>query len=256
MKFIFLFILLFQLDVSLAQVSEIKSKSSQNASGGGSGGERRSSGSNAFQSYILIDFLLNGMAEWQQYKLQKRQSNPYLVSIDILGQVAVQPSRYYLANPRIRGNWGLLSTDFRVNYLVQEGINGLEDLATFDWQVLQLNVVTTRNVIGRVGGGFMSENFGGKGSFFESTYGLFIQSNNKKSGGTIEYRIARDFSTGAIPRSEVSVNVEKQLFTRGTWHAYATVGGVYQRYYESISVWGIQAGLAFRVFSEPLHGQQ
>jgi len=34
-------------------------------------------------------------------------------------------------------------------------------------------------VIGRVGGVLIHENFGGKGSFFESTYGIFAQSTNK-----------------------------------------------------------------------------
>jgi hypothetical protein len=175
-----------------------------------------------------------------------------MISLDIISQVAIQPSRYYLYNPRIRGNWGLFSTDFRINYLLQEKGIGTDDLSSIDWQILQLNIVTTRNVIGRIGGGFMKENFGGRESFFESTYGVFVQSNDKKIGGSIEYRLAQDFETGLVPRRELSAQFEKRLFSSGYWNTYLTLGGVYQRYYESISVWGVQAGLAFRIFSPPI----
>ena len=124
--------------------------------------------------------------------------------MDIIAPVAIQPSQYYLFNPRIRGNWGLFSTDFRINYLIQETTSGTSDLSSLDWQILQLNILTTRNVIGRVGGGFMQENFGGRKSFFESSFGLFVQSNSKKIGASIEYRVAQDYDTGVNPRREFS----------------------------------------------------
>jgi hypothetical protein len=255
MKFLFSFLLVVNLIYAQAQVSDIKSASSSNSGGGGGGGDRRgSSGSNAAFIYFFAD-VLNGLVSWQQYKLQKKDENPYTVSLDIISQVAVQPSRYYLYNPRLRGNWGLFSTDFRINYLLQETANGTDDLSSIDWQVLQLNIVTTRNVIGRVGGGFMKENFGGRQSFFESTYGLFIQSNSKKIGASIEYRLAQDFVTNQIPRRELSAQFEKRLFSRGYWNTYLTLGGVYQNYYEKTYVWGIQAGLAFRIFSPPAQSE-
>lgn len=255
MKFVFSFLLILNLLFAQAQVSDIKNASSSNASSGGGGGDRRgSSGNSAAFIYFFAD-ALNGLVSWQQYKLQKRELNPYLVSFDIISQVAIQPSRYYLYNPRIRGNWGLLSTDFRVNYLLQEKGNGTDDLSSIDWQILQFNIVTTRNVIGRIGGGFMKENFGGRQSFFESTYGIFVQSNSKRIGGSIEYRVAQDFTIGAIPRRELSAQFEKRLFSSGYWNAYLTLGGVYQRYYESTSVWGVQAGLAFRVFSPSIQSE-
>jgi hypothetical protein len=253
MKFVFSFLLILDLMSAQAQVSDIKSASSSNASsGGGGGGDRRGgSGNSAAFVYLFAD-ALNGLVSWQQYKLQKKELNPYLVSFDIISQVAIQPSRYYLYNPRIRGNWGLFSTDFRVNYLLQEKGNGTDDLSSIDWQILQFNVVTTRHVIGRIGGGFMKENFGGRQSFFESTYGVFVQSNNKKMGGSIEYRVAQDFTTNVVPRRELSAQFEKRLFSSGYWNTYLTLGGLYQNYYEKISVWGIQVGLAFRVFSPPI----
>jgi hypothetical protein len=231
-----------------SQVSDIK-KASTNNSKDTSGSEKGSaSGRGGFFVDVFIESF-SRIGEWQQYKLQKRSQNEYLVSLDIIAQLAIQPSRYYLSNPRIRGNWGLVSTDFRINYLLKEKANGVEDLTTIDWQILQLNLVTTRHVIGRIGGGFMKENFGGRESFFESTFGVFIQSSSKRIGGMIEYRLAQDFSTDLLARRELAAQFEYRLSSTGYLNTYFTLGGVYQQYYESISVWGIQAGIALRVFS-------
>jgi len=150
-------------------------------------------------------------------------------------------------------NLGFVFNRLRINYLLQETAAGTEDLSSVDWQVLQLNIITTRNAMGRVGGGFMKENFGGRKSFFESTYGLLLQSNSKKIGGNIEYRLAQDFDSGVVARRELSLQFEKRIASRGYWNTYITLGGVYQRYYESITVWGLQAGIAFRIFSPPIH---
>ncbi len=128
----------------------------------------------------------------------------------------------------------MFSTDFRVNYLIEEDIDGPKDLTTFDWQVIQLNVVTTKNVIGRVGFGVMNENFGTKQSIFESTFGLSILSNDHKLGGSLEYRVAKDFETDVTPRREISGSFEKQIFSTGSFHGFATLGVVYQRYYSDI----------------------
>jgi hypothetical protein len=254
MKFAFSLLLAFSLTIAQAQVGEIKNASSGNSSSSSGGDKGGGSGNTASFIYLFFDFF-NVLGDWQQYKLQRKNINPYIVSIDVISQVAIQPSRYYLYNPRIRGNWGLFSSDFRVNYLLQETGNGADDLSSIDWQILQLNIVTTRHVIGRIGGGFMKENFGGRESFFESTYGIFVQSNSKKIGGSIEYRLAQDFATGLVPRRELNAQFEKRLFSSGYWNAYLTLGGVYQNYYESISVWGVQAGLAFRIFSPAVQGE-
>ncbi|MFM8912201.1 MAG: hypothetical protein ACKOE6_04650, partial [Flammeovirgaceae bacterium] len=157
--------------------------------------------------------------------------------------------------PRVRGYWGLFSTDFRFNYLLEESLTGNQDLGTFDWQILQLNIINTRHIIARLGGGMMQENFGGRGNFFESTYGVFGQSTNKKMGGTLEYRVAQDFISDRIPRRELNLSFERRIFSHGYWNGYLMIGGVWQRYYERIGVWGIQAGIVFRIFSPPFQSE-
>lgn len=232
----------------VAQVDQIKSSSSSNSkgSGGSRSGEGSGSSSGVF-AYFFVDLIGHGIGAWQRDKLSKKEINPRIVSLELPMQAAAQPSNYYLFNPRIRGNWGLFSTDFRVNYLVEQDIDGPKDLTTFDWQVIQLNLITARNVIGRVGFGMMNENFGDKQSFFESTFGLSVISNDHKLGGSLEYRVAKDFETDVTPRREISASVERQIFSSGVFHGVATLGAVYQRYYSDVNVWGIQGGFIFRI---------
>lgn len=231
----------------LAQVDAIKGSSAASSRTRSSYGERGSRSSGMF-AYVFIDLIGSGIVEWQRYKLDKKQVNPSIISLEVLMQAATQPSSYYVFNPRIRGTWGLFSTDYRINYLVEEDINGYKDLTTLDWQILQLNIITTRNVIGRVGFGLMAENFGDYRSFGEGTVALQFYSNNRIWNGTIEYRNASDWENFVTPRREFNAYVERQFFEKGRAHAYLTMGGMYQRYYESIDVWGIQGGVVFKLF--------
>jgi len=241
-----IFILCIVSSDAIAQVGQIKNKSSGNSSRRSEGGL---SGASSASSVFFFFDMIRVVGSAQAVQLQRRDSLKRIVSLEAFFQGAIQPSTYYLLNPRIRGNWGLFSSDFRVNYLLEDDhSSGTHDLTTFDWQILQLNVINRRNVTARVGAGNLYEHFGSKQSFFEWTTGVSIFSNDQKTVGNIEYRVAKDYITNAIPRREINFSMEKQVFNFGRWRGYATIGGVYQRYYETISVWGLQAGMVIRVF--------
>jgi len=230
-----------------AQVDAIKNKSAGNASSRSEGGSASSSGSSCNAFFFIDVFRLVGEA--QSLKLQKAGEVKRIVSLETFFQGAVQPSTYYLFNPRIRANWGLFSTDFRMNYLVEEKTDTVtHDLTTLDWQVIQLNLVTAKNFTARIGAGNLYERFGSKQSFFEWTTSLSFYSNEQTFVVNMEYREAKDFVANAIPRREINFSLEKQLFNAGGLRGYASIGGVYQRYYQSVSVWGLQGGLVFRIF--------
>ncbi len=258
MKLIFTFLLAACCCADIyAQVDEIKNASSSNS---GSGGAK--SGSGDYNSDeggggcggcggggIIIDFLFGGIAEWQSFKLRdNRERYPSMVSLDVMFQGAIKPSSYYMIWPRIRGNWGLFSTDFRINYLIEEDAEGFKHIRTNDWQVLQLNLVTSRFFTLKVGTGFLQEAFNTNEMFSESAFMLFVHAPDQTKSLGFEYRFSKDFETDANPRREFSVQYQHQLFSTGALHGYATVGGVYQKYYNVIEVWGVQAGLVFRIF--------
>lgn len=231
-----------------AQVDEIKSASKEN-----SGKKSGSSGSdsNGSDSGIGLDvffFLFDGLGSLHVNKIRNRTEYPAMASVEVSLQGAIKPSGYYIFQPRIRGNWGLFSTDFRMNYLIEEDIEGFKHIRTNDWQVLQLNLITNRFFTFRIGTGFMQEAFGGYQYFSESGAMLNVHAPDQSKVLGFEYRFSKDWSTGANPRREFSVQYQQQIFQASLLHAYITLGGLYQRYYNSIDVWGIHTGLIFRLF--------
>lgn len=225
---------------SRAQVDEIKRASAEHAGDK----KKNDSGSSVGAAFVSIDLLeaaVLAIAGWQELKLQKKEVNPTIVSFDVMLQGALQPSSYYILHPRVRANWGLFSTDFRFNYLIEESIEGTKHIRTNDWQILQLNIVTTRNVIARVGGGILREAFNDGKQFSEWSVGMHFRSNTGVLGAMTEYRWSE-------PRHEWNGQVQYLLFQHKASNVYFTAGAVYQRYYKQISVWGMQGGLMLRFF--------
>lgn len=229
-----------------AQVDEIKSASKDNSSkkSGSSGSEDGDDG----LGLDVFFFLFDGLGSLHTSKLQKRRDYPSVTSFDVCLQGAIKPASYYILQPRIRGNWGLFSTDFRMNYLIEDDVDGLRHIRTNDWQVLQLNLITNRFFTFRVGTGFMQEAFNEYTYFSESSFMLNIHAPDQSKVLGFEYRFAKDWDTGANPRREFSIQYQHQIFQASALHGYITLGGLYQRYYNSIDVLGIQTGLVFRFF--------
>ena len=243
-KIALVFILLIVTIGAFAQVGDIKSASKANKTSGRS--DR--SGSNASMAYFFIDFTLRTIVPWQIKTLQKRGEVPNVLSLEVYGQTAIQPSTYYVFNPRVRGNWGIFLTDFRMNYMIEERIGKPADLRTDDWQVLGLNVINTKRVTARISTGIMHEAFGDGNTFSESAAGLSVMSTDQRRGVMGEFRWARDYVTNRNPRLEGSIFYQQKLFDHGVIHMFATGGVMYQRYYNEINVWGIQGGLAFKLY--------
>src|SRR5688572_3271930 len=231
MKPICLFLLLICCGYQVvAQVDEIKGASSSNSSrsSGKSDGGSYDSGDDG-GSGIFFDFLFGGIVEAQSFKLQKdKERYPSMVSLDVMFQGAVKPSSYYLLWPRVRGNWGLFSTDFRMNYLIEEGAEGYTHIRTNDWQILQLNLVTSRFFTFKAGAGFMQEAFNAEEMFYESAFLLFVHAPDQSKLLGFEYRFAKDFDTGANPRWELSAQYQHEIFNKGALHGYASAGTVFQ----------------------------
>lgn len=233
-----LFLLLLCYTNLSAQVDDIK----RSSKGSGEGNVSSSSGGGyGFAGDFIFQILLGEMIQAQQRVLQRKHEIPSLVSLEMMLQGGGQPSSYYILNPRLRGNWGLFSSDFRFNYILEEDIEGVKFLRTSDWQVLQFNLVTTRDVTARIGGGVIYEGFEEKNQYPEWTGGVHIRPFGSKLGGMVEYR-------GSEARREINGHVRYAIFERGKLHGYITAGGVFQRYYQQVNVWGLQGGIVFSLF--------
>jgi hypothetical protein len=241
-----LFLLLVALGGSMtlaySQISEIKS-----FSGRPRGGGERYLGSGA-GAYLLFDLLANGAINWQTKTLRKKEQVPTVVSIEAMLHIASQPSRYYILNPRIRLNWGIFLTDFRVNYMLEQVPGGFVDMRTNDWQVLGLNLIQQPTFNLRMSTGIMTEKFGNNNIFSESVVGAQWRSVQGKTGAAAEYRWARDYSEFVTARKEISTSLLRTVARTPHFDLALTIGAVYQLYYSEITVWGVQGGIYARVY--------
>lgn len=233
-----LVLILSSTDIVHSQVKDIKRASSSKSSEVSGG---RSSGASGYAGDFFFQFMVSGVVEAQQHKLQRRHEVPSMVSLDLLLQGASQPSSYYIVNPRIRANWGLFSTDFRMNFIIEEEFEGVSMLHTNDWQILQLNLVTTREVTVRVGGGVIYEAFGERNDYPEWTAAAQYSPPTSRFGGVAEYR-------GSEARREVNGSMRYKIYERNKLHTYLTAGAVFQRHYSEINVWGFQGGIMLSIF--------
>jgi hypothetical protein len=219
-----------------AQVDEIKNASSERSTRV----DNRNSVESGF-ALELANITVNVLIEWQRIKLQTREQNPSLVSLEIIGIAAVQPSSYYIINPRVRANWGIFSTDFRINYLIEEDIDGVKHIRTDDWQILELNILTERTVDFYVGWGFLHEAFNNDEYYNEWTMCLRVKPSQIPTIIQSEYRHSE-------PRTEINVGVQYPVFRKGLANLYVMGGGTFQQYYSSINVWGIQGGVVMKIY--------
>jgi hypothetical protein len=228
---------------SYGQIGAIKSRASGSGGGGGEG---------AFgygqMAYYLLEWMTNGMIDWQRATLQKKPSVPSVISLEVMMQVASQPSRYYILNPRVRANWGIFVTDYRTNYMFEQVPGGIVDMRTDDWQILGLNLVQRPSFNLRFTTGIMYERFGNNNTYNESVVGAHWRSPSGRIGFMTEYRWARNYGTGERPRAEINASFLKTIASTPHFGLALTIGGVYQSYYYIVPVWGVQGGLAARVF--------
>lgn len=220
-----------------AQVNAIKSASSNSTSEVRSG----SATGGGFIADFAFQFMFSNVVAWQDHTLGKRDAQRSLISVDAWIQGGGQPSSYYILQPRIRGNWGIVSTDFRLSYLIEEDFGEAKHIRTTDWQMIQLNFLTEKDVTARVGIGMIWESFEQKNSYGEWTTAVHVHPYGKRLSGIAEYRWAES-------RKEVNGHMRYALFDKGRMHPYVLLGGAFQRYYSSVNVWGIQGGIGISFY--------
>jgi hypothetical protein len=260
-KFVVLFFLILLTINSFSQVDKIKDESDKNkkesekpfggtgdkGGGGNSGspciescGETCLSGITAF----CFDLAISGMIDLHKSYLEEKDEIPLVTSFDFIPQFGYHPPSSLIAMPRIRGNWGLFSTDARFTSLIEITSNGTDFYNTIDWQILQLNVLVTKPVVLRIGSGLMYEIYSKK-TFSEHSLGLDIFLDDFKYRINNEFRITPDYNTGNIPRIEGSTTFNYAVLQSDNIDAYVLLGVLYQNYYLYVPVWSCLGGMAF-----------
>ena len=245
---------------TFAQVGEIKTKSNKNTDKPKTQSNNNSSGSNdsgggclsdifntCFSSCVssVFEAIVIGSIDLHKEYISQKKEIPTVTSLEFMPTYGYCPKGSHLIMPRIRGNWGLFSTDFRYyNILESTPNNGIENYKTYDWQIIELNPLITKNVKLRIGSGFMYEDFS-RIYFNESSIALDLSFKKDTYLSNFEFKIAKDYNHGSTPRTEGNIRFNYKIIDLDNLYGYATLGGLYQNYYSSVDVWTIQAGMAF-----------
>lgn len=237
-----------------AQVNKVKKKSSQNKSNRTTNNTNNNSGGGSTPSCsgacanACVGACANIGAQviiaGQQAYLDRRDEVPHMVSLDFMGHAGyVVSDESYLVLPRIRGNWAMFSTDIRFNgWFEVDSAGGFDFANTTDWSIIQFNPIITKNFILRMGTGFMYEHFS-KVFYNEHYLGCDVLLNDDDYMINAEGRWAKDYQTGANPRTEANIRFNIKYWDNKHLDNYFMFGAIYQNYYEEIDLWGVQAGI-------------
>jgi hypothetical protein len=179
----------------------------------------------------------------QENLVDTQDQNPKILSCEFLPSVAYDFDKNITFLPRLRLNWGLLSTDLRYNQLttLNEG-----DYATIDWQAVELNIFSRRAFYLRLGTGLSYETYN-KIGFNEHSLSADILFTEKLSGD-FEARFSHDGLTKIFPRTEGSFRLSQQISRKKHTQLEVFMGVLYQNYYQTVQLVSFQAGLKFAVF--------
>ncbi|MFK7904699.1 MAG: hypothetical protein AB8B69_06225 [Chitinophagales bacterium] len=237
----FLYLLLFSFNCQniQAQVEDIKEASDRNSDAGSDDSGFSADSGTEFFFDIAFDFLTLGYG-YHAHQLSREKEIQEMSSIEVQPMIGYANGNTIVVAPRIRGNWGLFSTDFRYFNLVGGGL-----YQTLDWQFM-LNVVNEKEATFRIGTGVMHEYYSEGRTYTEHFFGLDTRwGESKNFTSNIEFRLAKDYNTGATPRLELNLKLNRKIYEKGRIVGYWSVGGIYQRYFNQVNVWTGQTGLSF-----------
>ena len=197
---------------------------------------------------MAVNGIFRGMFRYNRRIMDKKPNVRRVISLDVIPEVGIglNSDNTFLIMPRVRGNLGLFSTDFRFYNRLESGVDYIDTWKTLEWQILQFNLIQNRYANFRVGSGIYVENFEGI-VFNEHTIALSLYVPLIKSAGDLEYRIAPDYSTGDIPRQEVNLHLRRKLVGVPNLDIYGSIGGMYQNFYRGIEAWSGTAGLHINI---------
>ena len=229
-----------------AQVGEVIEKAKENKSDSGSSdSDGISSGWFFFEVFIdLTDLAINTLPAAQRDILARRYYEPWLVSLETGFTGGYAGAHNTLAfMPSLQGNWGLFSSEFRVNRIFDSSGN----FQTLDWQILAFNLANSEKVKFYLGGGFSHHQKTGE-TFPEFSSGLQLFFNQRSVSPSISIRWSPDFNNGINTRFELNPRISKRIMATEKFSVNIMAGLVYQRYFETTDFYFAQTGVTFMMF--------
>lgn len=191
---------------------------------------------------IFIDIVGNIGEENGEYVDYKKDDVSYISHFDMSFQLGVLPNQYLVYLPRIRGQYGVFGTDFRVYHNQEYRFKETDSYTTYDWQILVLNIVSVKQFNFRIASGIMVENSDGDNFTFNEHTMAFSIFPKDRIQLNVEGRLTPDYETGIMVRQEVNANILYQLNKNENAKVNLMLGVLSARYYENVNVWTTSLG--------------
>lgn len=188
----------------------------------------------------------NSVINYHTDLIDNKENNWRIVSLDfgLEGGYGIPSAMQVI--PRVRGNWGLLATDFRY-YLGREFGNGfIADHSTLDWQVLMYNIVPLRTVNLRVGMGF-SYDISDDLFNLESSAALNLYLIDEIFAPKFEFRHSWSTALQEVARWEGSGSLDFLFLDGIDIQGYLGAGARFQRFHQTTDQWALTGGVRFNL---------
>lgn len=202
------------------------------------------SSSNSAGPFKAIGNLIMLIAGVQESMLEKEADVPEMTSLEYVADANISGKGGFEFRPRLRGNWGLFSTDARFYTLAVRNTEGrYEQLSYFDWQPVMINLAARRNFKWRIGTGVSHEYFTGN-NYSEHTTQFELMPVEKLIAKA-EGRWAEDYSTKTVVRKEANFSLEYLLKEEKHYAIFTGANASYNNLYETNPFWVF--GPSFRI---------
>lgn len=191
-------------------------------------------------AYFIIDL----MADHHEYLLDNLDTYPEAVSFEGMFLAAGGTDNRLSVLPRIRGTAGVFSTDFRFNQGSSFGSSSTDQF--FEWQILEFNTYPAEKVNLRFGTGILF-NLMDNSSYNEHHASLETKFFEDKMSFLFEGRYAADYANLLDIYSEITLSAKIKAINYSHLNGYLVLGGIYQNYYNTKDISGIQVGLQFSI---------
>ena len=254
MKYIISTLFLFFTLYCQAQIGDIKreidndiskSKTKKKNSSTNNSTHSQNLASNQISSQIvksILEFVFIGIYQLQKETLSNAKSNPKLVSFESINKIgAFAPENGLLLAPHLRGNWGIISTDFRLQSIHDK----TGTLTTQDWQVIRFNLpIEIVKISYGLGVSHLREY---SHSYFEQTIRGEVRFTEQKGTIGLEYRVAKNDSETTF-RKETNAFVDYELIRKGKFQLSPSIMISRQHYFNTTKQFYVGVGLNIRFF--------
>ncbi len=196
----------------------------------------------------VVATLLESLLMHHQTLMARRSEYPHYLSFEVMPHVGYgkyfsdKNNNYINFLPRIRGNWGVFSTDFRMNYLATYDNYKADVFKTLEWDAFLVNICADDVFKFTIGTGFLYEYYT-KQYYNEHYLGIELGFDKRAFLTTVEGRFATNYETNMFVEASVRENIRFIKFNR--LQSYLNIGFVYQNYYQNVDLFMGQVGFTF-----------